>query len=540
MKVLLIRPPTTHFPGTTPPVCGLPLGLLYIAGVLDKNGYDVQIYDAIIDTDKIHWLPQHGASEFQMGSPLDEIHEKIKSVKPDIVGITNQFSSQIPNAIKVAEIVKKVYPKAITVIGGPHATVMPTTFFTETKGVDIVIVGEGEYSFYELVDSISKGKGYKTVDGIVFKGEKGQIVHSNRRETIYDLDNLPFPAYHLIDTERFFLLNSVAIADREIYRYKGSERAISMITSRGCPFNCTFCSIHLSMGHRFRSHTKEYVVNHIEFVVNNYNVKHIHFEDDNLTFDSKRFEEILDQLIKKGIRVTWDTPNGIRADYIDDNILKKCKKSGCTYLRIGIESGSEFVRNNVIKKRLDINAVIRVAKACQKIGIDLEAFYIIGFPGETLENMKMTIELASRLEKEYGVSPLLHIATPLYGTELYKTCTDKGYIKTNPSFRGFAVATTNTGMIQTNDFTTDNIVQLLSEQKKIHKNIFIVNSIKFMLKNKRFLILLLVKMLNIIFQNQFKPRLMYQEIINAFKYKNCFIRSAGNPIKQVHHTINSL
>lgn len=525
MKVLLIRPPTTHFPGTTPPVCGLPLGLLYIAGIFDKNGYDVQIYDAIIDTDEIHWLPQHGDNEFRMGAPLDEIYEKIKSVKPDIVGITNQFSSQIPNAIKVAEIVKKVYPKAITVIGGPHATVMPTTFFNETKDIDIVIVGEGEYSFYELVDSINKGKGYNSVNGIVFKEKNGEIVYNNKRKNIVDLDNLPFPAYHLIDMERFFYLNSVGNTDREIYRYKGSERAISMITSRGCPFNCTFCSIHLSMGHRFRSHTKEYVIRHIEYVLNNFKVRHIHFEDDNLTFDLKRFDEILDQLIEKNIGITWDTPNGIRADYIDENILKKCKKSGCTYLRIGIESGNEYVRNNVIKKHLDIDAVIRVARACQKIGIDLEAFYIIGFPGETLEDMKMTIELASRLEKEYCVSPLLHIATPLYGTELYKICMDKGYITTTPTFRDFAVATTNTGMIQTNDFTTGDVMQLLSKQKKMHRNIFITNAIKFMLKNREFLLLLFVKIIQVIFRSYFRPHLIYREIVNAFKYKNCFVRN---------------
>ena len=141
------------------------------------------------------------------------------------------------------------------------------------------------------------------------------------------------------------------------------------------------------MGKAFRAHSVDYAVNHIEHVVNNYRVKSIFFEDDNLTFDLKRFEAICDRLLERKIGFKWETPNGIRADYLTLNLLKKMKQSGCQSVFFGVESGDQHVLDDIISKSLDLKAVMNVAKMCKQIGLNTAAFYIIGFPGEKKKDM---------------------------------------------------------------------------------------------------------------------------------------------------------
>ena len=253
-----------------------------------------------------------------------------------------------------------------------------------------------------------------------------------------------------------------------------------MITSRGCPFNCNFCSVHLHMGKTFRAHSVDYVINHIEHVVNKYKVKTIFFEDDNLTFDLKRFEAICDQIIEKSIKFHWETPNGIRADYLTRNLLKKMKRSGCQSVFFGIESGDQYVLDNIIDKSLNLKDVINVAKICKEIGINTAAFYIIGFPGEKKKHMLRTIELALRLKKEYDVGMLLHIATPSLGTRLYKECKEKGFIQGDLTSRAFSEVRQTRGMplISTEDFMASEVKEIASMAVQRYKKLALINYFK--------------------------------------------------------------
>jgi magnesium-protoporphyrin IX monomethyl ester (oxidative) cyclase len=181
-------------------------------------------------------------------------------------------------------------------------------------------------------------------------------------------------------------------------------------------------------------------------VVNKWGVKHIHFEDDGLLVDKNRFEGILDELMVRGIKFTWDTPNGVRADGLTPNFLKKMKKSGCIGLAIGVESGDQNILDNIINKSLKLSDVIQVAHACKQLNINfspyrsLSTFYIIGLPGEKKENIKKTLDFALDLKRKYGGNMCISLATPFFGTRLYDICVKKGYLAKELTPQAFAEA----------------------------------------------------------------------------------------------------
>jgi radical SAM superfamily enzyme YgiQ (UPF0313 family) len=402
----------------------------------------------------------------------DRIAEEVRRRKPDIVGISNPFTCQVQHASKVADIVKELDSEVTTVVGGPHVSAVPEEFLSETKNVDIAVMGEGEYAMLDIVKICEGKKKPEEIQGIAYR-KNGKIIQTPPRPFLKNLDELPYPAYHLVDMERY--LNPEKIEYRS---FKG--RSISMITSRGCPFNCVFCAVHLHMGQGFRAHSVDYVVNHVEHVVNKYKVKTIFFEDDNLTFDIKRFDAICDRITEKKIKFKWETPNGIRADYLTLDLLKKMKRSGCQSVFFGVESGDQHVLDDIISKSLDLNAVMNVAKMCKDIGLATAAFYIIGFPGEKKEDMMKTVEFALKLKKEYDVGMLLHVATPSCGTRLYYECKKKGYIKENLTPRAFAEVRQTQGnpLIGTEDFTAVEVKEIATLAMKRYQRISMINYFK--------------------------------------------------------------
>ena len=469
MKILLINPPQTFFPSSDPPAANLPLGLLYIAAVLDKAGYKTEILDAFM-TD----FPFRKIGDItEVGMPYGKIKEEILRRKPDIVGIANPFTCQVENTVRVADIVKEVDHSILTIVGGPHGTVVPVEFLEEASNVDIVVIGEGEHTMLDIISFFEGKKKIDDVQGIAHRRDE-KVVLNSPRPFNKNLDELPYPAYHLVEMEKY--LNPKRIEYRSF-----QNRALSMVTSRGCPFNCSFCSVHLHMGKMFRAHSVDYVVDHIEHVVNKYRVKTIYFEDDNLTFDLKRFEAICDKIIEKDIKFQWETPNGIRADYLTLNLLKKMKKSGCQSVFVGIESGDQYVLDNIIGKNLKLQNVIKFAEMCKKIGLKTGAFYVIGFPGETKENMIKTVEFALMLKRKYDVGMHLLFATPSYGTRLYEECKKKGYIRKKLTPRAFAEVRQTRGLplIETEDFTAMEVKEIASKAMKTYKRLSIINYIKY-------------------------------------------------------------
>jgi magnesium-protoporphyrin IX monomethyl ester (oxidative) cyclase len=462
MKVLLINPPQTFFPGSDPPAGNLPLGLMYIAAMLQNGGYIVEILDAFMaDAD----FKEGNGETKTVGLPFKQIGKEIRVRKPDIVGIAGPFTSQIGHAIQTSKVAKEACPDCLTVVGGPHVSLVPSEFLEEAITVDIAVVGEGENAMLEIAQSLEGKKALSEIQGIAYRNGDTIIVNPRRR-FLDNLDNLPYPAYDLVDMEQYLSTS------KKGYR-SFQDRAIPMITSRGCPFNCSFCSVHLHMGHSFRAHSAQYVLDHIQYIVDKYKVRNIFFEDDNLTLDLKRFEAICDGIIERKIKVNWETPNGIRADCLNLDLLKKMKKSGAKSIFVGVESGDQQILDKIIGKSLDLDKVIEFAKNSQKIGLKTGAFYIIGFPGETKQDMQRTVDFALDLKRKYDVGMHLFVATPSYGTRLYVECKDKGYLSADLSWNSFAQARQAKGipLITTNEFTPVEVKEIASKAVAKYKKL---------------------------------------------------------------------
>ncbi len=470
MKVLLINPGRSYYKDSKDIRLGLPLGIMYIASVLEKESIPVSIFDCLISK----WTKITETSEGQHHGVSDEvIFDIVTETAPDIVGITCPFTAQIENLLHTAKIVKKSNPKAFIVAGGPHFAIADQNFLKQYLQLDGFISGEGEVAMLQLVKALLEKRSLETVKGLMFRTTDSQghfIVRANPPEFINTPDWLPLPAYHLIDMNMFFKYQASGL----IARPGEQTRAISMVTSRGCPFDCVFCSIHLHMGKRIRAHSADYVVSHIKHVIDQYNITHIFFEDDNLTFHSKRIDTILELMLKEKIKISWNTPNGVRADTINANLLDKMIKTGCSDLTIGVESGDQDTLDKIIRKKLNLKDVIQTAELCYKAHIDLSAFFVIGFPGETKKKIQKTINFAVMLYNKFNVQPLLMLATPLPGTKLYHDVIHHGYLasKITPKSLSGATSPLGKGLITTPEFTPSDlnrfVTQLERKTRKIH------------------------------------------------------------------------
>jgi anaerobic magnesium-protoporphyrin IX monomethyl ester cyclase len=465
-KLLLINPPLTHYQGSVDFDIHLPIGLMYIAAMV-RDVCQVEIYDCMIFDFEIRTK-----NAIIYGAPPEEIRRVIEEKKPDIVGISVHSTARYKNAELVAKIAKDANPKVITVFGGPDPSVRFEKIL-ENNYCDYCVVGDGEETMLELVRAFPFSSTTKQIKGLAYK-KNGSIQYMPRLfET--NLDKLPFPAYDLIDINKY--LNNT-----KFYRKRSEicEKSTTVITSRGCPNHCIFCSIRLHMGQKYRAHSPEYVIKLLRFCIEHYGITNFHFEDDNLTCDKQRFERILDLIVEENLNIKWDTPNGVRVDALNFNILRKMKQSGCVKLALAIESGSQRVLDEVIHKRLNLEYAIEISKYCKELNIEANAFYVIGFPGETIKEIKKTTNLAIELFKKYNLFPVLMVATPLYGTELYEICLRDKLIEGEPTSDKLSVAIQSKGepMISTNDFSKDDIKQVIREYKNNLRPIYILHFLK--------------------------------------------------------------
>jgi radical SAM superfamily enzyme YgiQ (UPF0313 family) len=400
------------------PMITPPLGLMLPAAHARQSGWkgSIEIYDA-----RLSGRIRRTADGTFFGDSESEIADRIRRSRPDVVGISSMFSPQATTALRVAEIAREVAPGVKVVIGGAHPTAEPL-LTQEHPAIDYVVMGEGEGRFTQLLFALQRGETPR-IEGVIGSAEDQGMLRRNPRAPITfiePLDSLPFPAYDQVDLDAYFRLYRRGYSAR--YREWG-RRPMTMLTSRGCPHTCTFCSIHLAMGYKFRFHSPEYVQRHIEHLVNRYGIDFIHFEDDNLTHAPERYDRIVDFLTRQNLK--WDTPNGIRGDTWTRERVRQAKASGCQFLTVAIESPVDRVRNDLVRKRLSMDRVLEMIRLCHEERLRLHAFYIIGFPGETMAQMRQTVEFALFRYRAHGVVPFLQPVIPIVGTDLRKQVEDE-------------------------------------------------------------------------------------------------------------------
>jgi magnesium-protoporphyrin IX monomethyl ester (oxidative) cyclase len=403
------------------------MGLLYIASMLEAK-HQVSIIDALAEGWRnVHKIEINGEDKWYGGLEFTEVAKRMKENDIKLVGITVPFSISYWSAQKVASVIKDIDKNIITVLGGHHVTVRPAEVLAN-KDVDFIVVGEGEYTMLELAEALQNNdsSALERIEGIGFKRNGKPVINSARRP-IQNLDELPFPARHLLSLENYSSAVEAGQSSRGDYLLTGKKWA-TVITSRGCPYECVFCAISLTMGRKWRARSAQNVVKEIEELVNKYGIRHLSIEDDNMTLDIVRAKQICDMIIQKKLGITWCMPNGVRADALDEELIKKMQASGCTEVFVAPESGDQEVVNNIIKKRMDLEKVEEAVRLFKKYGIKVNAVFVIGCIGETKKNIQQSISFARKLISLGAKGVCANIATPYYGTELYRQAKEKGYL----------------------------------------------------------------------------------------------------------------
>jgi len=379
-------------------------GLLYIASYLRKYGVDCRIHElGIFDVeDAIRF-----GRRVRFGLSDEQISEILKKEKPKIVGITSMYSIFYRDVLDIANIIKEIDSNISVVVGGNHASSY-WKYILKNKNIDIVVIGEGEKTFLELSRKLLNSESVENICGIAYRDKNGNVVKTNLRELIKDLDEIPFPALDLVDYERYL---------GEGNPYSMRPPVAGIVSSRGCPGNCVFCTIKAVWGRTWRGRSPKNIVDEIEFLQQKYNVKEFGFLDDSASVDRKRWEGICDEIIKRTLNIKWTTPNGIAHWTLTRETLNKMYTAGCYRITFGIESGCLKTRN-FLGKPYSLKQAKELIQYANRIGMWTMCTNIIGFPYENLDSINQTIDFAKKCGTDFASFYLL-IPQPTSGVYEY-------------------------------------------------------------------------------------------------------------------------
>ncbi len=387
MHITLVNPPYPIGSHLHPPF--LPLGLGYLAAVLEKNNFEVDVIDCQA-----------------LRLSLEDFQGEIAKRQPTVVGVTSTTLTY-KSALQIIRIAKEAHPNCIAMLGGPHVTFWDDKALQECPQLDIVVRKEGEYTIVELAQKIAAGQSVHDVTGTTCR-KNGEIIRNPDRPYIEDLDALPFPALHLWPIERL--------------RSYG-EVIFPLTTSRGCVYWCNFCTAVRMFGRRYRMRSSKNVADELEFLNKTYGANHFTFYDDAFTVDQNRTEELCNEILNRNLKIRWNCET--RVDMVTKDLLSKMKKAGCTDVWFGVESGSQKVIN-AMDKGIMIEQTVRAFKWAHEVGLMTVANVILGIPTETEESAWETVKFVEKLNpNDVGY----YIATPYPGTPMYEHVKETGLLK---------------------------------------------------------------------------------------------------------------
>jgi radical SAM superfamily enzyme YgiQ (UPF0313 family) len=378
LKIALVNPRVESYSSTLPP-----LGLLYIAAVLERAGFAPRIFDIY---------------------PYDDRDfTALVEYCPDVVGMTI-LTDYWARALEVSTLVKDSLPQAVYIAGGVHITALPEASLVAHNAA-IGVIGEGEITMLELCERIANGTPWQDVAGIIFRDSAGDFVRTTPRPHIENLDEIPFPSRHLLNFEQY-------LVPPGIIRGHWTERSTTVMTSRGCPFSCIWCGSQCTFGRKVRNRSIENVVAEIEYLVSTYAIDTIWFVDDTFTLNKKRVLDFCRQMTERRIRITWGCQAHVKT--ADEEMFRAMKKVGLVQLDFGVESGSNRVLKSLKKDSSD-DAIRRAFAITRKVGLRTTATFMFGSPGETAEDVEQTMQLAQEIRPDFVSSFFI---TPYPGTEL--------------------------------------------------------------------------------------------------------------------------
>lgn len=395
MKVLLMTPPEglKNQKVIKPPFGVQPLGIFYLDSYLKKHvasEIETRIYDA-----------------YTIGSNQQDIYSAIEEFRPDVVGVSST-TILIYDAQMICTIAKQVSQSIVTVLGGPHISSYPAS--VDHKDVDFGVFAEGEITFTELIETIAGTGGVGNIRGLIWKQESELVVNPPRKP-IADLDSIPFP-----DPEQ---LISKIYNPLPTWGRKG--KFCAMVTSRGCPYYCSYCSVTETQGQKYRYNSARWVFEEVKVLHGKYGVTDISFRDGTFTTSKSRVYEFCDLLASENIRLNWTC--NTRANELDEDLLRKLKEGGCKGIFLGIEHGNEELMWK--HKKLRKKDVTRTVNLASDIGLDVQGYFMLGMPDETVENILETLDYAKEMPLNTAA---FTIATPYPGTKLYRECKQKGLL----------------------------------------------------------------------------------------------------------------
>lgn len=381
-QFLFVNPSTRLFKGATSVALTMPpMGLAYLAAVVEKHGHPVQIIDANLEQIDPEYIVTH-----------------VKT-PPRFIGLPVNILT-IKMALAYAEYLRKAFPNALIVIGGPYSSVMGKNLLEKRPDIDAAVIGEGEATIGEIADRIDLPNPFEGIKGIVYR-RSNSILDHGPQPLIENIDDIPMPAYHLLP---------------HLSRYRTRSRAFPVgyiISSRGCPAACTFC--YRNFGTKWRPRSPEKVVEEIEFLRSTYGIRQLDVLDDNFTFDAERSRQILEMIIAKRWDLKINLQIGVRVHSLTDDLLHTMRRAGVFKFGFGVESGDPAMLKR-IKKGLQLERAVELVAAARALGFTTHGYFIIGFPGDTPESMQRTIDFAKRLNPHYAS---FSVCTPLPGTEMY-------------------------------------------------------------------------------------------------------------------------
>jgi radical SAM superfamily enzyme YgiQ (UPF0313 family) len=393
-KILLIYPKT----GVDPEKPHPPHSLLSLAGPLEQLGYRPVIVDARVEKN---------------------YKEKIRQNLPDsiLAGISSMTGFQIEHALRICEFIRQHDQHILLVWGGVHPTFMPEQT-CRNKYVDVVVKGEGELILPQIVKRVQSRQSLEGVPCITYKDRQGNILNSDTKPLLMDLNQIPMTPWHLVDIEKYF---------RPEY---GVDKTITLVTSKGCPHRCTFCyNLNFNM-RKWRGKDARHVVDEIQFLRQRYGIQGVYFIEDNFFANKKRVEEICEMLIRRKLDIVWGSSN--RVDYVaryDEEFMRLLKRSGCRNFLFGVESGSDVILQ-LISKDITKKDIMSAVDKCRKYGIVGVFTFISGLPGETKDDLNRTIELIDEIKSRNEDAEISGLFTyvPYPGTPMYELAIRKGLL----------------------------------------------------------------------------------------------------------------